>query len=79
MGDIEISLLIIAWLKVTIIMIIVSVCACATAPMNNKSRMYLKSLIEDFMLFVPLPQGIYLIIAIFDYWKPEKRWRYDCC
>ena len=35
-------------------MIIVSVCACAIAPTNNKLRMYLKSLIEDFMLLLAL-------------------------
>ena len=34
--------------------------------------MYLLSLVEDYMLFVLLSHGIYMIITIFDYWKPEK-------
>ena len=54
--------------KIMFIMIIVAVYTCAISP-NNKSRMYLSSSIEDFMLFVPLSQGIYVI---FDYCKPEN-------
>ena len=40
--------------------------------MNNKSRMYLQSLVEDFVLFVLLSQGIYTITAFFSIINNQK-------